>query len=180
MTGKVKRLAPGFSTMYATASQMADILGMSKQNLAKLTQKGILTREENESDLPYNVQNTIQAYALRMREQAAGRSGGGEYDLVSERARETYHKANLAEIKAAEARKEVISRNLILSAWARVMATSRSRLLGLGSRLRKQMPSLTDEQIEIIDNEVHSTLEHLASGGEIAVERVLKDGSTDE
>lgn len=177
---KVKRLTAGFSTMYATASQMADILGMSKQNLEKLTHKGILTREENESDLPYNVQNTIHAYTGRMREQAAGRSSGGKYELTEERARETFHKANLAEIKEAKAVGAVIDRNDILSAWSRVMATSKSKLLGLGAGLRKKMPELTDDQVEIIDDEIHAILTHLSEGGEIAVERTLREATADE
>lgn len=177
---KVKRLASGFDTMFADAKTMAAILGISVSQLNSYVAKGAVTRHKNDAKLPFNVQDTIHAYTDRMREQAAGRSGGGgDFDLVSERARETYHKANLAEIKAAQARKEVISKRLIITAWASVITTAKSKLLSLGSRLRRDLPELSDDHIAIIDKEVHSILENLSAGGDVAVQRALK-GLEDE
>lgn len=84
--------------------------------------------------------------------------------LQEHRARREAAEAALAEIELAEKRRELVPAADVEAHLVSVFANCRTKLLGLPARARAQDPSLSSQQIAIIERILHEALEDLASG----------------
>ena len=87
----------------------------------------------------------LRAYCARLREQAAGRMGDGELDLVQERASLARAQREGQEIKNAVARKEFAPVGLLADVLGMAASAVVDRFDQLEGQLRKACPDLPDE-----------------------------------
>ena len=77
------------------------------------------------------------------------------------RARHEEAKAQLAEIKLAEAKGSVLLRGEAAAGFSRMLVAFRTAVLGVPSRAIQALPHLTPSDLEVLESLVSETLEHL-------------------
>lgn len=97
---------------------------------------------------------------------ATGDASAPVNELAAARARREAAAAELAEIDLAERRGSLVRAHDLEARLADVFLRSRTRLLGLPSRLREQDPTLTAAQLELVEALLVEALEELAGGEE--------------
>lgn len=127
---------------------MADIVGVSQQNISALQGEGKLPAVGSTGQI-------ILAYCQRLRDQAAGRMGAeiGGLDLVQERAALAREQRLGIEIKNAVARSEYAPITLLAEVLAAASQSVVERFEQLPSLLKKSCPDLSADanvQIEAI------------------------------
>lgn len=81
------------------------------------------------------------------------------------RARHEAAKAGLAEVKLRERLGELVVAAEVQANLEDVFARCRTKLLGVTSRLRQQLPHLTGPDLELVDSLLREALEDLAENG---------------
>jgi phage terminase Nu1 subunit (DNA packaging protein) len=123
----------------ATQAVVADIVGVTQQNISSL---------QSEGKLPAfgSIGQMVQAYCQRLRDQAAGRLGAevGGLDLVQERAALAREQRMGIEIKNAVARGEYAPITLLSEVLATASQSVVERFEQLPSQLKKNCPDLPD------------------------------------
>lgn len=139
-----------------TQVQFAKAVGIPASTVPELKQKKII-------DLTRGLEQSIIDYCKHYREKAAGRSGGGEFDLTEERARLSHHQANMARMDEQIKDGTLIPASTVLTEWQNTAASVRAKLLSLPSRLAVTCPGGTTEEIEAKSDElIREVLEELA------------------
>lgn len=123
----------------ATQAVVADIVGVSQQNISALQGEGKLPAFGSTGQM-------VQAYCQRLRDQAAGRLGAeiGGLDLVQERAALAREQRLGIEIKNAVARGEFAPISLLSEVLASASQSVVERFEQLPSLLKKSCPDLPD------------------------------------
>jgi hypothetical protein len=88
--------------------------------------------------------------------------GPEELNLSQETAREKHWKANKAEIEYREKLGQLVDAQDLKGQISDAFTRVRSRLAGLPTRVRQQIPHLTAEEVGIIDDFVREALDELA------------------
>lgn len=89
---------------------------------------------------------------------------GGDEAWREARARQQAATAELAEIELAEKRGELMPAKDVEMRMADVFLRCRTRLLGIPARLREQDPTLSGQQLELIERLINEAIEELAAG----------------
>ena len=122
-----------------TQSEIAEHLDMSDRNLRDVLK--MLDLDHKQASL-----STIRVgYIRRLREQAAGRAGAGDLDLVQERAALAREQREGQAIKNAVARKEFAPVGLLADVLGMAASAVVDRFDQLEGALRKACPDLPDE-----------------------------------
>lgn len=140
-------------------------------------------------------------YLRKLREEAAGRAGGGDLDLVSERARLAKAQADRIEMQNAVTRKELAPTELIEDILAHAGARAARLLDTIPGELRRRCPQLTTEDLGAIattiikvrniaatislaslqeDEDTDDTAGTSSAADEAATERLLSDAMAGE
>ena len=133
----------------------AAAVGLTVPTVSKLNKLGIV-------DMEKSLAENIIAYCSHLREKAAGRSGGGKYDLTEERARLAHHQANIAALDEKVKRGLLIPSEIVLDTWAAMLNNMRARLLATPTVLAATCVNANREQIEDRSSElIRQALEEL-------------------
>jgi phage terminase Nu1 subunit (DNA packaging protein) len=116
-------------------------------------------------------------YIRRLREEAAGRSSGGEYDLTSERARLAKEQADKVAMANAVTRDELAPRALLVMVLARTAPKVCSILEALPGALKRRVPMLDQSAIHLIEIEISKVRNEIAS---MKLSEVMPEGADDE
>lgn len=125
--------------------EVAAALGVNDRTVGDLVSRGILPDAPGRGQ--WDIAACTRAYIAHLREQAAGRAGDGELDLVEERARLAKEQADRHEMENAVRRGELLERAHVDAAVIGAFARVRARLLAIPSKLAPQVVQ-SDEPAE--------------------------------
>ena len=94
----------------------------------------------------------------------------GTPDRFISDARKAAADADIAEIKLAQMREELVPAADVASAWGKIIANTRAKILSLPSKAKGRIPHLSIAEIGILDALVYEALEELAE------EDMVEDG----
>ena len=143
-----------------TQPQIAKHLDLSVRTVAALMAAGVINKKGSLDDCRVK-------YIRYLRDIAAGRISGGDYDLLEERARLAHHQANNEALKEAINRRELIPAPDIIEAWSEMVGAMRARLLALPGRLANRVMSFDTvrDAEDYAREEVYSALQELGDAG---------------
>lgn len=147
-------------------SELAALLGITRQRVGELARSGILTRAGRAR---FDLAASIKAYCANLREHAAkvGRPSQANSDeLKAERLRLTKAQAEAQEAKNRLAAGEMVSAETVSREWQSVLRDVRAAVLAVPSRYGATMPHLGPNDIAALDREVRAALEGLADGSD--------------
>ena len=83
-------------------------------------------------------------------------------DYNESRARSEFEKANLLELERKQKEKQLLPADQVERVWANTVATVKTKLLAVPTRLRQRIPHLTLEEVAIADELIRESLSELA------------------
>lgn len=75
--------------------------------------------------------------------------------------RKAFEQANLLEIERHQKEGQLVERESVVSTWAQLINSAKSKLLGVKTAARQRIPHLTAEEAEIIDGLIRAALSDL-------------------
>jgi hypothetical protein len=75
--------------------------------------------------------------------------------------RKAFEQANLLEIERRQKEGQLVERESVVSTWAQLINSAKSKLLGVKTASRQRIPHLTAEEAEIIDGLIRAALADL-------------------
>lgn len=127
--------------------QFSDLIGVSEAAVSGMVKSSIIT-------LGYPAGVWLKDYCAHLREIAAGRAATGDLDLASERAALAKAQRERIEMQNAVTRGELAPVSLI----EEVLTKAAGRIAGIfdaiPGKVRRRVPSLTAEEIDLISFEV--------------------------
>lgn len=154
-----------------TQAEIAAHLDISDRRLRELLSEwGIDHKATTLSDIRIR-------YIRRLREEAAGRASGGEYDLTNERARLAKEQADKVAMANAVTRNELAPRALLVLVLARTAPKVCAILDALPGALKRRIPSLDQTAIHVIETEIGKTRAQIAA---MKLPNVIGNGESDD
>jgi phage terminase Nu1 subunit (DNA packaging protein) len=138
-----------------TASQLADLLGVSKRAISDFVERGIVVKTDRNR---FDMAGSVQRYCEHLRMMAAGRTGDNSDALTAERARLAREQADQTALKNAALRREMIAIVDVRNEWTSAGRRVRNAMLSVPSRCRQKLPHLTTYDVDLIDREIRSAL----------------------
>lgn len=86
-----------------------------------------------------------------------------EGSMASAAVRDKHWRAKLAELKFKEAAKELVPAAEVRREWADLLSHVRTKLLGIPTRVRQAIPTLTVADVLVVENLVRESLEDLVA-----------------
>lgn len=176
MAAKRAKPAEGRLPETCTGAELGRIVGLSPRNVADWAARGVLVRSENGR---YVTVPSIQEYIRVLREQAAGRASGNS-ELAEEKANNERIKREMAEIKLAQLRGDVLTLDEVVESWTKFALAVKGAVLSLPTKARSTIPHLTAHDGETLKRICRDTLTDLAKQAEAIVVggegRKLKNG----
>ena len=86
-------------------------------------------------------------------------------DYNESRARSEFEKANLLELERKQKEKLLLPADQVERVWANTVATVKTKLLAVPTRLRQRIPHLSLEEVAIADELIRESLQELAEEG---------------
>ena len=83
-------------------------------------------------------------------------------DYNESRARSEFEKANLLELERKQKEKQLLPADQVERVWANTVATVKTKLLAVPTRLRQRIPHLSLEEVAIADELIRESLSELA------------------
>lgn len=144
----------------ATQAECARLIGMSERRFRELLDEGVFERRPAGQ---YDFFEIVPAYCERLRSVAAGRGGGEEQaNKAIEDARKSRAQADLAEMKAAEMRGQLIPADQVQDAIHSAVKIMQTRLLAVAAKVAPRVGAKDVAQAEkVINEEVCEALEAL-------------------
>jgi phage terminase Nu1 subunit (DNA packaging protein) len=87
-------------------------------------------------------------------------------DYNESRARTEYLKAELLELERKEKEGLLVRSADVQAKWVEVITISRTKVMGVVSKVKQRVPDLTQDQISILEDIVREALEELAEEGD--------------
>lgn len=87
-------------------------------------------------------------------------------DYNESRARSEYEKANLLELERKTKEKLLLPADQVERVWANTVATVKTKLLAVPTRLRQRIPHLSLEEVAIADELIRESLIELSGEGD--------------
>lgn len=139
-------------------ADLAKLLGISASRCRTLTADGVLKKIGRNR---FDVAASVTAYCARLRESAerAGRPSAQPDDVKAAAGRLKAAQADLAEIKAAQARGELVPSADVVREWSNLLRDLRNALLAVPSRCGASLPHLTATDIATLEREIRAALE---------------------
>ncbi|WP_143809698.1 hypothetical protein [Paracoccus yeei] len=146
-------------------SELAALLGISRQAVGEKVRSGILTRTARAT---FAYPEAVTAYCAHLREHAgrAGRPSTGSDELKAERTRLAKEQADATALKNAQLRSELVPVTDTLREWQAVLRDIRAAMLAVPSRYAASQPHLTPHDVEALTLEIKRALEGLADGND--------------
>lgn len=139
-----------------TQAQFGALVGVSQQAIGNLVGRGVL-------DMSMPAQAVLHAYCSHLRETAAGRSAGGDLDLVAERAGLAKAQRERIEMQNAVTRGELAPVVLIEEVLSKAGARIGGIFDAIPGAVRRRVPSLSSEEIGNIEKEIAKVRNVVAS-----------------
>lgn len=133
-------------------AELASWLGISPTAVRDLVRRGVIKRAGRGS---YPLQASVAAYAAHLRKLVSERSEG---PAAIARASLLKAQQEALEIRNAKARGELLDAKAVEDAWIGLSTMLRANLFAVSTRLRGQIPHLTDTDVELIDSEIAGAL----------------------
>lgn len=147
--------------MELKTAQLALLLGLTTRRVNQLAEEGVLVRRGHGTfDGPASIQAFVSQASNRGKEKDAA------IDKEREEARLKKEQADTQELKNAKLRKELLPVGEVSRVWSEQIASIRSGLLAVVSRVRQRI-SLSAEDAIILDEEIRDAMTKLADGVEI-------------
>lgn len=125
-------------------SELAAIVGKTKQWISQLTRDGVLTQVSRGK---YNLAESVQAYIRHV----TGVAEEGKVSYNDEKAQHEQIKKEIAQLELEEKRKNLHTTEDILEAWGELLVNFRTMIMVLPSQLSTQLSYTTDaKQIRIL------------------------------
>lgn len=148
--------------MDLTTAQMAETFKVSQRTIHQWAKsEGLpvvrgVTRHGNAYPLD-------QVIAWWGRRQRSSQSEDGILDYTAERARLTFHQANIAEMEAETKRAKLWPMETVQLMLQRIIGNARSRLLSIPSKFKNRVPGLEDRAYELVETLIHEACDELAA-----------------
>ena len=143
----------------ASATELAAVLGLSARRVRELAEAGVLKRRGRGR---YDAAEATRDYARHLREVAAGRAaatgGDGGLDLVEQRARLAAAQADRAELELAARRGQLVDAEQVKAGFVNMVTTAKTRLMGVPSKAKARIPTLTVRDIEALEDLITEAL----------------------
>ena len=118
-------------------TEMAAALGLSQSQVSKdLRAADIISGPAG----GYSLRDLVALAEYRVLDRIGMADGGQTFNVEGERGRLLARQSELAELKIAEARADLVSMTTVAGYWADIGSTCRSRLASVGSRLAATVP----------------------------------------
>lgn len=146
------------------AVELAARLGLITRAVRDIAERGIIRRHGRGK---YRAAEATRAYTERLRESAAGRGAGSAaegLDLVAERARLARAQAERQELELAVRRQVLVNAEQVKAGFVSMVTTAKTRLLGVPSKAKAHVPTLTVGDIEALEDLIAEALTGLADG----------------
>jgi phage terminase Nu1 subunit (DNA packaging protein) len=147
--------------MHLKTAELALLLGLTQRRVNQLAEEGVVVRvSHGVVDGPASIQNFIATVTNRAKEKEV------DLDEAKEAARLKKEQADNWELKNAKLRKELLPVEEVTRVWSEQIASIRSGLLAVVSRVRQRI-SLSPEDALVLDEEIRDAMTKLADGVEI-------------
>lgn len=138
----------------------------------KITDPGLAMRELDATTDPSRMPPAQQRKVEERQAMERAASGGGDasdggarvFVLSDEAARERHWKANIAELEYRVRSGELVPVSEVEAKFVDAVTAAKTKLLGVPTRIRQQLPHIAAEDIEAIKRLVREALEDLAYG----------------
>jgi phage terminase Nu1 subunit (DNA packaging protein) len=147
--------APAFPVSLPPAA-FARLVGLSPSRLRELAGTGAIPKNARGH---YDMPQALHSYLERLRGQAAARTAVSGRDLVEERSRLAAAQADLAELRATEARGQLVNAQEIQAFNVVLMTALRNRIMAVPSETKNRIPHLEIGEIEILEELITMALE---------------------
>jgi phage terminase Nu1 subunit (DNA packaging protein) len=141
----------------ASADALGELLDLSNRSITDLAGRGLVVRIKRGQ---FDVRASLRAYIAHLREGAAGR-GADSASLTAERTRAVRAQAELAELKGAKLRGDLLPAAEVEQEWAGILRDIRATILALPGRLQGRLGHLAAADVAVIDEEIRDTLREL-------------------
>jgi phage terminase Nu1 subunit (DNA packaging protein) len=151
------------STATYPVATVAKLLLLTERRVQQLTREGVLPKADRGR---YELAPVIQAYVKYLRDRALpGEAEGLSEDFQKARARRTAAEASMAEMRAAQARGELIPAADVHEVLTAIFGRVRSKLLALPSKLAPRLLGVTsvNDAQEQLKAGVYEALSELAA-----------------
>lgn len=146
-----------------SAAQLADLLGVSGRRVAQLAQEGAIPKAARGV---YPLPEAVRAYCAYAKANPDGRPRKMQ-TLEAEKTRLTRAQAELAEVKAAQARGDLLPVQAVQARWIETVTALRAALLAVPPRIAAQA-GLDRAAAALLDAEMREALDQIATAGEEA------------
>jgi hypothetical protein len=85
--------------------------------------------------------------------------------------RKAYEQANLLEIERRQKEGQLVERESVLSTWAQLINSAKSKLLAVPTTVRQRIPHLTAEEADVIDVVIRAALADLTEAAGCRVDQ---------
>jgi terminase small subunit / prophage DNA-packing protein len=146
--------------------ELAGILAVAPTTVDRFVRSGCPIIERGKTSQGHRLNTAHVIGWLRERERGAAGDGDGDSSQAAVRRRLTLAQAELAEMKAAERRGQMVAIEDVMPAIAEGLANVRSRLMAMPGRLAVTLALVSDPaQIErAIEDEVRGALTEISQG----------------
>lgn len=130
-----------------TQAEFGSLVGVSQQAVGDMVGRGVLSTGENGAAW-------LHSYCSHLREVAAGRLASGDLDLATERAALARAQRERIEMQNAQTRGELAPVILIEEVLTKAASKTAGILDAIPGMVRRRVPRLTAEDIDMISGEV--------------------------
>lgn len=142
-------MARSDSTATVPGGTLAQLFDCDERTIRNLAKRGVIVKAARGQ---YVLAASIRNYVRHLRDQASGRQGRDELiDAVTENALLRRSQREGQELKNAMLAGQVIRKDDLFPAWARVVRAVRANVLALPNKIAFAMPHLTPHDREMID-----------------------------
>lgn len=177
MAAKTKPAKASLLPETCSATQLSEILGLSRRNVLDWANRGVLVKAGAGR---YRTVESIHAYIAHLRESAAGRATTKGVTLADERAMLTATQRQIQELKLAQLKGDVLTLEEVAESWSEFATSVKGMVLALPGKARQTIPHLTAHDGETLKRICRDSLTELAQEVAAVVigadEDKLKDG----
>lgn len=146
-----------------TSDGLAVLFGVTARTVTELGRRGVIPRGSRRGR--WGASLCVPAYCAHLREQAAGRAGiddGERLDLATERAKLARSQRMKLDTDAARLRGELVDAAAVRGRLSAMVTQARDKLLAVPVKAKGRIPTLTVDDVEIIETLITETLEGLS------------------
>lgn len=146
--------------MQLTTKQVAETFGVTTRTVHNWLNEGVpVLRNGGRAGNKFPLAELIQWWVER---QVRANAEDGVLDYTAERARLTFHQANIAEMDAEKQRGNLWPMETVQLLLQRIIGNGRSKLLAIPGKFRNRLPDLGDEAYQLQEELIHEACEELA------------------